>query len=284
MSVDHDCSPEIAALIGTSAALAISDIPWDGPIGCAEGGPMWTASSSSTPPASSSKVSELDVTVASTDKKVVMIEAGANEVPDDIMFEAIRAGPRGEPEGQVAFINQIVAEIGKPKFDLSTTPTSTRSSSTRSWRPLMDEAKAAMDTDDKNVREERAGTPSSSSGTSSSWRSIPRWTSTWRRSPTSSRRRSSRPGCWRATGWTAAPRTRSVPWPPRWACCPGSTAPACSPAARPRCSPSAPWTPSPPARSWTPSGRRTEKRYMHHYNFPAYSVGEARARPVHRPP
>ena len=57
---------------------------------------------------------------------------------------------------------------------------------------------------------------SSSTGMSSSWRTIPRWTSTWRRSPTSSRRRSSRPGCWKATVWTAAPRMRSVPWPPRF--------------------------------------------------------------------
>ena len=98
MSVDHDCSPEIAALIGTSAALAISDIPWNGPVARAEGRSGRRRSSSSTPPATSAKVSDLDVTVASTGKKVVMIEAGANEVPDDVMFEAITHGPRGEPE------------------------------------------------------------------------------------------------------------------------------------------------------------------------------------------
>ena len=89
MSVDHDCSPEIAALIGTSAALAISDIPWNGPVGAVKMG-LVDGKLVINPTSEQRKVSDLDVTVVSTGKKVVMIEAGANEVPNDMMFEAIQ--------------------------------------------------------------------------------------------------------------------------------------------------------------------------------------------------
>ena len=85
MSVDHDCSPEIAALIGTSAALAISDIPWNGPVGALKVG-LVDGELVLNPNSEQRKVSDLDVTVVSTGKKVVMIEAGANEVPNDKMF------------------------------------------------------------------------------------------------------------------------------------------------------------------------------------------------------
>ena len=85
MSVDHDCSPEIAALIGTSAALAISDIPWNGPVGAVKMG-LVDGELVINPTSEQRKVSDLDVTVVSTGKKVVMIEAGANEVPNDKMF------------------------------------------------------------------------------------------------------------------------------------------------------------------------------------------------------
>ena len=85
MSVDHDCTPEIAALIGTSAALAISDIPWNGPVGALKVG-LVDGKLVFNPDSEQRKVSDLDVTVVSTRKKVVMIEAGANEVPNDKMF------------------------------------------------------------------------------------------------------------------------------------------------------------------------------------------------------
>ena len=115
MAVDHDCSPEIAALIGTSAALAISDIPWNGPVAALKVG-LVDGKLVFNPDAEQRKVSDLDVTVVSTAKKVVMIEAGANEVPNDVMFEAIRSAHE-ENQKQIALINQMVAEIGKPKFD-----------------------------------------------------------------------------------------------------------------------------------------------------------------------
>ena len=115
MSVDHDCSPEIAALIGTSAALAISDIPWNGPVGALKVG-LVNGELVLNPNSEQRKVSDLDVTVVSTGKKVVMIEAGANEVDNDTMYKAIELA-HNENQKQVELINRMVAEIGKPKFD-----------------------------------------------------------------------------------------------------------------------------------------------------------------------
>ena len=152
MAVDHDCSPEIAALIGTSAALAISDIPWNGPVAALKVG-LVDGKLVFNPDAEQRKVSDLDVTVVSTGKKVVMIEAGANEVPNDVMFEAIRSAHE-ENQKQIALINQMVAEIGKPKFDYPHADFNYELFN-RITEDFMDEAKAAMDTDDKNVREQR---------------------------------------------------------------------------------------------------------------------------------
>ena len=152
MAVDHDCSPEIAALIGTSAALAISDIPWNGPVAALKVG-LVDGKLVFNPDAEQRKVSDLDVTVVSTGKKVVMIEAGANEVPNDVMFEAIRSAHE-ENQKQIALINQMVAEIGKPKFDYPHADFDYELFN-KITADFMDEAKAAMDTDDKNVREQR---------------------------------------------------------------------------------------------------------------------------------
>ena len=152
MAVDHDCSPEIAALIGTSAALAISDIPWNGPVAALKVG-LVDGKLVFNPDAEQRKVSDLDVTVVSTGKKVVMIEAGANEVPNAIMFEAIKQAHE-ENQKQIALINQMVAEIGKPKFDYPHADFDYELFN-KITADFMDEAKAAMDTDDKNVREQR---------------------------------------------------------------------------------------------------------------------------------
>ena len=152
MSVDHDCSPEIAALIGTSAALAISDIPWNGPVGAVKMG-LVDGELVINPNSEQRKVSDLDVTVVSTGKKVVMIEAGANEVPNDKMFEAIQKAHK-ENQKQIELINKMVAEIGKPKFDYPHAAFD-QELFDDIVANFMDEAKAAMDTDDKNVREQR---------------------------------------------------------------------------------------------------------------------------------
>ena len=152
MSVDHDCSPEIAALIGTSAALAISDIPWNGPVAALKVG-LVDGKLVFNPTAEQRKASDLDVTVVSTDKKVVMIEAGANEVSNDVMFEAIRSAHE-ENQKQIALIGQMVKEIGKAKFEYPHADFN-QELFDKIVSATMDEAKAAMDTDDKNVREAR---------------------------------------------------------------------------------------------------------------------------------
>ena len=150
MSVDPDCSPEITAMIGASIALSISDIPWNGPIGgvfmgLVDGKPVVN------PTAAERKVSDLELTVAASMEKVVMIEAGAKEVSDEDMFNAIMIAHE-EIKGLVGFINGIVAEIGKPKFSYT---------SGELDHDMFDEIFAyceervmeALDTDDKNVRD-----------------------------------------------------------------------------------------------------------------------------------
>ena len=152
MSMDNDCSPEVAALIGTSAALAISDIPWNGPVGAVKMG-LVDGQLVVNPTAEQDAKSDMDVTVVSTGKKVVMIEAGANEVDNETMFNAIKMAHE-ENQKQVALINQMVAEIGKPKFEYPHAEFNQELFDAIVGE-FMDEAKAAMDTDDKNVRETR---------------------------------------------------------------------------------------------------------------------------------
>ena len=152
MSVDHDCSPEIAALIGTSAALAISDIPWNGPVGALKVG-LVDGELVLNPNSEQRKVSDLDVTVVSTGKKVVMIEAGANQVDNDTTFKAIQLAHQ-ENQKQIELIGRMVSEIGKPKFDYPHADFD-QELFDKIVSATMDDAKAAMDTDDKNVREAR---------------------------------------------------------------------------------------------------------------------------------
>ena len=152
MSVDYDCSPEVAAMIGTSVCLSYSDIPWAGPIGCLEVG-YCDGQIVFNPTQEQRATSQMDVTVAATDGKVVMIEAGAKEIPDEIMYEGI-VKAHEEIRKQVAFINGIVAEIGKPKMEYEHADFD-QELFDKIVEATMDEAKAAMDTDDKNIREER---------------------------------------------------------------------------------------------------------------------------------
>ena len=150
MSVDPDCSPEITAMIGASVALSISDIPWNGPIGGVFMG-LVDGKIVVNPTAEERKNSDLELTVAATKEKVVMIEAGANEVDDETMYEAIMIAHE-EIKKLVDFINGIVAEIGKPKFAYA---------SGELDHDMFDEIFAycekgvmeALDTDDKNVRD-----------------------------------------------------------------------------------------------------------------------------------
>ncbi len=152
MSVDPDCSPEITAMIGASIALSISDIPWNGPIGGALVG-LVDGKLVINPTAEQNKKSDLQLTVAASAQKVVMIEAGANQVDDDTMYDAIMLAHR-EIKDLLVFINAIIDEIGKPKFDYP---------SCELDHDMFDEIfafceadlKIALDTDDKTVRDAR---------------------------------------------------------------------------------------------------------------------------------
>ena len=115
MSVDQDCSPEIAAMLGTSIAISISDIPWKGPIAGVVLG-LIDNKAVINPTEAQREVSQMYVTLAGTKTKICMVEAGANEVPDEIMLQAIADGHEAIKE-ICAFIDSIVAEIGKPKFE-----------------------------------------------------------------------------------------------------------------------------------------------------------------------
>lgn len=113
MSVDPECSPELTAMLGSAIAVAISDIPFDGPTASTQVG-MIDGEFIFNPTSEQKKVSDLALTVASTKEKVIMIEAGANEIPEAKMIEAIFAAHQVN-QTIIAFIEKIVAECGKPK-------------------------------------------------------------------------------------------------------------------------------------------------------------------------
>ena len=151
MSVDPDCSPEITAMIGVSAAIAISDIPWDGPISGVNVG-LIDGEIVINPNLEQRAKSDLNLTVASTADLVAMIEAGANEVDDDTMYNCIMAGHE-ENKKIVQFINGIVAEVGKPKFTFeSSNPDPEIMAEIEDF--CIEDVKKALDTDDKLVRDE----------------------------------------------------------------------------------------------------------------------------------
>jgi len=150
MSVDPDCSPEVAAAIGVSTAIAISDIPWNGPISSVFVG-LVDGEIVINPTLEQRAQSELTLTVSSTADLVAMIEAGGNEIPDDLMFDCIMAGHEVNKE-VVKFINSIVAEIGKPKFEFETSdPDPVIFEEMENF--CIEDVKKALDTDDKLVRD-----------------------------------------------------------------------------------------------------------------------------------
>ena len=152
LSVDNDCSPEIAAMIGASIALSISDIPWNGPIGGVFVG-MVDGKLIMNPTSEERVNSDLQLTVAATTEKVVMIEAGANEVSDDDMYNAIMLAHE-EIRRLLVFINSIIAEIGKPKFSYESGELD-HDMFDKIFAFCEKDVMFALDTDDKNVRDER---------------------------------------------------------------------------------------------------------------------------------
>ncbi|WP_071432962.1 polyribonucleotide nucleotidyltransferase [Angelakisella massiliensis] len=152
LSVDPDCLPEIAGMLGASFALSISDIPWNGPIAGINVG-LVDGEIILCPNAEQRAKSDLNLTVAATEKKVCMIEAGANEVDDDTMLEAIMKGFE-EAKKMVMFIKGVQAEIGKPKFEFPSQEVDPDLfAAIKEFAE--DRVKEALDTNDKNVREAR---------------------------------------------------------------------------------------------------------------------------------
>ena len=152
MSVDEDCSPEITAMIGTSVALSISDIPWDGPISGSFVG-LVDDEIIINPSAEQRKNSELSLTVASTADLIPMIEAGAKEVSDEKMYEAILAAHEVNKE-VIKFIEDIKNQIGKNKFSYeSFEPSTEMFEAVKNFAE--DDIKEALYTDDKTVRDEK---------------------------------------------------------------------------------------------------------------------------------
>ena len=152
LSVDNDCAPEIAGMIGTSIALSISDIPWNGPIagvsiGCVDGKFVVN------PTSAEREKSTLNLTVAGSAQKVVMIEAGADQIADDAMFDAIMLAHE-EIKKVVEFISGIQAEIGLPKFEYEHVPFNDELFEELKAN-ILDRVRAGMDTDDKTVRDKR---------------------------------------------------------------------------------------------------------------------------------
>ncbi len=151
MSVDPDCSPEVTAALGVSAAIAVSDIPWDGPISSVNVG-LVDGEIVLNPTLEQRAKTDLTLTVASTADLVAMIEAGGNEIPDDLMFDCIMAGHE-ENKKMVKFIQGIVDEIGKPKFAYeSSDPDPEIMAEIEEF--CIEDVKKALDTDDKLVRDE----------------------------------------------------------------------------------------------------------------------------------
>ncbi len=150
MAVDEDCSPEITAMIGTSVALSISDIPWNGPI-CGSFVGLVGDEIVINPTEAQRKESKLSLTVASTEKVVAMIEAGADEVPEDKMYEAILKAHEVNKE-IISFIKKITEEIGKEKFSYqSADPSAEMLENVRNY--VKDEVEKAIYTNDKQERE-----------------------------------------------------------------------------------------------------------------------------------
>jgi len=152
MSVDPECSPELTAMLGSAIATAISDIPFDGPCATTQVG-MIDGVLVFNPNAAQNLVSDLKLTVASTKDKVIMIEAGANEVPEDKMIEAIYAAHELNQK-VIAFIEQIVAECGKPKHEYTSCAVPEELFAAIKEIVTPEQMEEAVFTDEKQVREE----------------------------------------------------------------------------------------------------------------------------------
>ena len=152
MSVDPDCDPQIVGMLGAIIATCASDVPFNGPIGGISVG-LVDGEIVLMPNAEQQKKNKLDLTLVCSKEKVVMIEAGAQEVPEDTMLQAIKTGHE-EIKKFIDFVDEIVAEVGKPKYDFQHIEVDhDMFESIKEF--AIDKVKAALDTDDKVERDNR---------------------------------------------------------------------------------------------------------------------------------
>ena len=152
LSVDQDCAPELTAMLGAAIATTISDIPFDGPISTTQVG-LVDGEFVFNPTAAQRAVSDMALTVASTREKVIMIEAGANEVPEQQMIDAIFAAHELNQK-VIAFIDTIVAECGKPKHEYESCAVPEELFAAIKEIVTPEEMEVAVFSDDKQTREE----------------------------------------------------------------------------------------------------------------------------------
>ena len=152
LSVDQDCSPELTAMLGAAIATTISDIPFDGPISTTQVG-LVDGEFIFNPTAAQKAVSDMALTVASTKEKVIMIEAGANEIPEQQMIDAIFAAHELNQK-VIAFIDTIVAECGKPKHEYESCAVPEELFAAIKEIVTPEEMEVAVFSDDKQIREE----------------------------------------------------------------------------------------------------------------------------------
>ena len=274
MSVDLDCETDIMAMIGSSVALATSDIPWDGPTGSVRVGRV-DGEFVINPTLEQREASDINLTVAGTKEAIMMVEAGANEVPEEVMLDAILFGHE-EIKKIVAFIDEIVAEVGKEKanIELYKVPEDIDAAVRAFAEPKMKEAiktveKQArldnMDAVEVETKEHFADVyPENGKDIASVLYNITKESVRGMILDEGIRPDNRKPNeirpIWCETG--LLPRVHGTGLFKR-----GQTQVLSS------------CTLAPAREGQTIDGisEQTEKRYMHHYNFPAYSVGEARA-------
>ncbi len=250
---DYDNSPEVVALLGASIAVSISDIPFDYVVaGCQVG--IVDGKTVINPTSEQRAASEMDVTLCATKDKIVMIEAGAKEVPEDDMFNALMEAHE-ELKKVCAFIQSIKDEIGKPKFEYEHHDID-HDLFDKLEAACNDKFEVAMDTDDKTVRD--AGVRAIVDEFEATLDEEYKEEHGANLGECVDKLQKKIVRRWLANGKRVDGRgiKRFVRWPPRFTFCRAYTVPACSPAARLRFLRSAPWDSARQRRSWTPSSRR----------------------------
>ena len=279
LSNDQENPVEVVASLGAFIATAYSDVPWNGPMATTEVAYL-NGEYIINPSNEQREAAKMFCTIASTAEKVVMIETEANEVKEDVLLKGIELAHETNKQ-IVAFINTIVDAIGKPKFTFEKAAVN-HDLLDDLCAYGMDQIEYALDTPDKNVREERLAKTRLDFAEKFAEKyedyDINIEVCLYKMQKKVVKK-------WLLEGKRVDGRGMDEirPWPPKSASCRESTAPASSPAARPRSLSICTLNTLSMAQKLDTIWPEDSKRYIHHYNFPSFSTGEARARPLHLP-